>query len=236
MRAVSLFALALLWASSASAHHLWLEPDGATAKLYFGEFGENLREASPGLLDRFTPLPEGKVVGAAGVQSLKIEKSPSAFVLSGTIAAGDSVVAEQARVTERKQGDKVTRTFGILAARWIPNFSERAPVLALDIVPTGHPGSFKVVYDGKPLAKAKVELVAESGWKKETHSDEQGAFTVATPWRGTYVIEIEHTDTKPGGEGATAYDRKRSVTALSFRVAEGLAGPPAPPVTVPKRD
>ena len=51
---------------SASAHHLWLEADGQGAKLYFGEFEENLREASPGLLDRFKPLPEAKAVGAAG--------------------------------------------------------------------------------------------------------------------------------------------------------------------------
>lgn len=227
---------ALSFAGSASAHHLWLEADGEGAKLYFGEFGENLREASPGLLDRFSPLPEAKSVGAAGAQPLKVEKSPSAFALSGAVAAGDSVVAEQARVSERKQGDKVTRTLGTLAARWIPDFAERAPILTLDVVPTGKPREFKVVYDGKPLAKAKVELVAESGWKKETHSDEQGTFTVSTPWRGAYVIEVEHTEAKPGGEGAGAYDRKRLVTALSFCVADGLAGPPAPPVTVPKRD
>jgi len=30
---------------------IWLEPDGSGAKLYFGEFNENLREASPGLLE-----------------------------------------------------------------------------------------------------------------------------------------------------------------------------------------
>jgi uncharacterized GH25 family protein len=227
---------ALSFAGSAAAHHLWLDADGQGARLYFGEFGENLREASPGLLDRFKPLPEGKAVGAAGAQSLKVEKSPGAFVLSGLVAASDSVVAEQTRVTERKQGEKVTRTLGTLAARWIPDFAERAPVLTLDVVPTGKPGSFKVVYDGKPLAKAKVELVAESGWKRELRSDEQGAFTVSMPWRGAYVIEIEHVDGKSGGEGGGAYDRKRLVTALSFRVADGLAGPPPPPITVPKRD
>ena len=44
-------------------------------------------------------------------------------------------------------------------------------------------------------------------------------FTVSLPWRGTYVIEIEHVDAKAGGEGAGAYDRKRFVTSLSFRVS-----------------
>lgn len=234
MRLILIWAAALLWTTTASAHHLWLEADGSGAKLYFGEFDENLREASPGLLDRFKPLPEAKVVGAT-TQPLKVEKTASAFVLSGTVGAGDSVVAEQARVSERKQDGKVVRTLGTLAARWVPDFAERAPVLTLDVVPTGKPGTFKVVYDGKPLPKAKLELIAESGWKKELQTDEQGAFTAATPWRGTYVIEIEHVDGKAGGEGANAYDRKRFVTSLSFKVAQGLEGPPAPPLTVPKR-
>lgn len=226
---------ALFFAGNASAHHLWVEADGSGAKLYFGEFEENLREASPGLLDRFTPLPEARVVGASGAQPLKLEKSPSAFVLSGTIGAGDSIVAEQARVSERKQADKAIRTLGRLAARYVPDFAERAPVLALDIVPTGKPGAFRVVYDGKPLAKAKLDVIAAFGWKRELHTDEHGAFSVSLPWRGAYVIEVEHNDPAGGGEGAGAYDRKRFVTALSFRVADGLEGPPAPPVTVPKR-
>lgn len=235
MRLICIIATAMLLASNASAHHLWLEADGQGAKLYFGEFGENLREASPGLLDRFKPMPEGKVIGASGAQPLKVEKTPGAFVLNGTIAAGDSVIAEQGRVTERKQADKVIRTFGILAARWVPDLAERAPALTLDVVPTGKPGTFKVVFDGKPLPKAKLELTAESGWKRELHTDEGGTFTAALPWLGAYAIEIEHLDAKSGGEGANAYDRKRFVTTLSFRVTEGMQGPPAPPLTVPKR-
>jgi uncharacterized GH25 family protein len=233
MRLICIFAGVTLLASSASAHHLWLEPDGSGAKLYFGEFNENLREASPGLLDRFKPLPEAKAIGASS-QPLKVEKQPNAFAVSGTIGAGDSLVAEQARVTERKQGDKEVHTRGVLAARWVPDFAERAPLLTLDIVPTGKAGSFKVVYDGKPLAKAKLELKAESGWQRELQTDEQGAIAVTLPWRGTYVIEIEHVDPKAGGEGAGAYDRQRFVTSLSFKMSEGAEGPPAPALVVPK--
>jgi hypothetical protein len=235
MRLICIFVAALLWTTAASAHHLWLEVDGTGAKLYFGEFDENLREASPGLLDRFKPMPEAKVVGASGAQPLKVEKTANAFVLSGTVGKGDSIVAEQAQVNERKQADKVTRILGNLSARWIPDFTERAPVLTLDVVPTGKPGSFKVVYDGKPLPKAKLELKAESGWARELRTDEEGTFTAALPWRGAYAIEIEHLDAKGGGEGAGAHERKRFVTTLSFRVTEGLEGPPAPPLVVPKR-
>ena len=234
MRLICIFAVALLWATGASAHHLWLEADGQGAKLYFGEFDENLREASPGLLDRFKPMPEAKVVGVA-TQPLKVEKTAGAFVLSGPIGAADSIVAEQARVGERKQDGKVVRTLGTLAARWVPDFAERAPVLMLDVVPTGKPGAFKVVYDGKPLPKAKLELIAESGWKREFKTDEQGAVEAAVPWRGAYVIEVQHSEATPGKRGEEAYDSVRCASTLFFRVGDGLQGPPQPPVTTPKR-
>jgi hypothetical protein len=41
---------------AAQAHHVWLEPDADAATLYFGEFGGNLRETSPGLLDKFVKV------------------------------------------------------------------------------------------------------------------------------------------------------------------------------------
>ena len=179
-------------------HHLWLEADGQGARLYFGEFDENLREASPGLLDRFKPLPEAKVVGAAGAQPLKVEKTPSAFVLNGPIGAGDSIVAEQARVTERKQADKVIRTLGHLAARWVPDFAERAPVLTLDVVPTGKPGAFKVVYDGKPLAKAKLELIAEIGLEARA-ADRRAAARSPRPAVARRLCDRDRASRRQGG-------------------------------------
>ena len=221
--------LSIATVSSASAHFLWLEPDEGGAKLYYGEFGENLREASPGLLDRLTPLPEAK----AGAIAFKVEKTPGAFSVTGKPAAGDSIVAEQVRINERKQGEKVTRTLGRLAARTIPDWTERVPVLTLDVLPAGKPGSVRVVYDGKPVAKAKLEVIAESGWTHEYRTDAQGLVQIETPWRGAYVIEVEHLDATAGTQGSEAYDSKRLVTTLSFRVAEGMQGPAAPPPAKP---
>lgn len=236
MRAVGLAALlSLSVAGSASAHFLWLEPEADGARLYFGEFEENLREASPGLLDRLTPLPEAKVVGTSGTQLLKVEKSPTAFVIDGKRGAADSIVAEQVRVNERKQGEKVTRTLGRLGARWVPDFAERAATLPLDIVPAGKPGAIKVFYKDKPLAKAKVELISESGWKRELRTDGEGALTIALPWKGAYVITVEHLDPTAGTEGGEAYTSQRLVSTLSFRTTEGGEAPPTPAVFTPKR-
>ena len=229
---------ALLWLSfiaAASAHALWIEPAGAGLELYFGEFDENLREGSPGLLDRFNPPPAAKAFGASGDVALKVEKKPTSFQLGGVPAGPVSVVAEQARVTERKQGEKVTRTLGRLSARYISDFSERQPVIALDVVPAGKPGAFKVFYDGKPLPNAKVEIAIESGWKREFKTDEGGAFNTELPWKGTYQVEVSVMDATPGVHGTEAYDGMRFVTTLTFKVATGLEAPPRPPVATPKR-
>lgn len=65
-------------------------------------------------------------------------------------------------------------------------------------------GKFRVVSKGKPLAKAKVEIITPSGWVREVHTGEDGEFAVELPWRGTHVFEIQYADKAPGkrGEGA----------------------------------
>ncbi len=215
---------------SAAAHSIWVEREGDGARIYFGEFDENLREGSPGLLDRLKL--EAKVAGSD--KPLKLDKQATFFAVAGPLAKDDSVVAETVTVYERR-GDKPGKTLSRLAARTVADFKEQAPVNTLDIVPAGKPGQFKVFYQGKPLAKAKAELIAESGWKREFTTDEQGAFEAPLPWRGGYVIEVAHTDATPGKLGEEAYDSARSASTLFVRVGDGMQGPPQPPVTTPKR-
>jgi Domain of unknown function (DUF4198) len=215
---------------SAAAHSIWVEREGDSARIFFGEFDENLREASPGLLDRLNP--QAKVAGSD--KPLKIDKSAGFFAVAGPLGKDDSVVAENVAITERR-GDKPTKVLSRLGARSVADFKEQAPVNTLDIVPAGKPGLFKVFYQGKPLAKAKAELIAESGWKREFKTDEQGAFEAPLPWRGSYVIEVQHSDATPGKQGEEAYDSVRCASTLFVRVADGLQGPPQPAIVTPKR-
>jgi hypothetical protein len=215
---------------SAAAHSIWVEREGDGARIFFGEFDENLREASPGLLDRLSP--QAKVAGSD--KALKVDKTAGFFAVAGPVAKDDSVVAEDVRITERR-GDKPTKVLSKLGARTVADFKEQPAVNTLDIVPAGKPGLFKVFYQGKPLAKAKAELIAESGWKREFKTDEQGVFEAPMPWRGAYVIEVQHTDATPGKRGEEAYDSVRCASTLFVRVADGQQGPPQPAVTTPKR-
>lgn len=230
----------LLLLGSAHAHQVWIEQDGKEAKLYFGEFGDNLREASPGLLDKFVK-PVGHRLSAKGSEPLAISKTANGFALAGRAARGESLIAEEADypVSERKQGDKVTRSIYVPAARLVTDYAAQAPRLTLDLVPTGQntKGSVEVqaFYKNQPLPKAKVSVVAVSGWAQEHHTDAQGKLTVNLPWQGTYVLELSHADASAGERGTDKYDRANYVTSLTLEHTDGLAAMPAPAAAAPNK-
>lgn len=221
----ALAALSLSFAVPASAHHIWLEVDGQGGKIYFGEFGENLREASPGTLDKLQP--QAKAVSWGGERPLTVQKSANAYVATGRIDDGDSIVAEDIRWPsfERKRDNKT----GIYmpAARFVPDRAPRAAVLTLDIVPRGD-DKFQVVFKGEPLAKAKVAIVTPSGWGREERTGTDGEFEVKLPWRGPYVFEVHHDDNTAGKRGEQAYDFANYVTTLTVVQSQGIESLPAP--------
>lgn len=212
----------------ANAHQVWIEQDGSKATLQFGEFGDNLRETSPGLLDKFV-APTAKLIGKKGEQSLTMNKTPNGFVLSGTAAQGESLVAEEASypVIESKHDGKSSRLIWTPAARYITDFAEQQPKLTFDIVPTGKPGQFKVVYKGQPVSKVKIAAVIPSGWSKEATTDEQGMVSFEMPWRGEYVLEGHYNDKTAGQRDGKSYDTASFVTSLSFTLPDGIAAVPA---------
>lgn len=232
VRVAAAVVLFLSMAGAASAHHLWLEVDGQGARIYFGEFGENLREASPGSLDRLQP--QAKVVSASGERPLAVEKKANAFAASGKIDATDSVVAEDVRypVFVRTQGGTTTRSIYWPAARFVPDRTARPAVLELDVVPAGG-DKFVVSFKGKPLAKAKVSVMTPSGWAREFHTGEDGSFEVSLPWRGPYVLEVQHADKTPGKRGDDAYDQVNYVTSLTVVQPQGVEPLPALPPAKP---
>ena len=225
-------ALCLATAGTASAHHLWLEIDGQGAKLYFGEFADNLREASPGALDKLQPT--AKALSASGERPLKVEKTANSFALSGKLEAGDSVVGEDTRYPSCELNRDGAKSRGIYwpAARFVPDRAPRTPALTLDVVPVAG-DKFQVVFKGKPLAKAKVSVITPSGWGREERTGEDGTFAIALPWRGAYVFEVQLTDKAPGKRGEEAYDQASYVTSLTVLQPQGIEPLPAPPPAKP---
>ncbi|MDR0715836.1 MAG: hypothetical protein LBF50_00250, partial [Azoarcus sp.] len=82
--------------ATAQAHQVWLEqPEGENAVIRFGEFGENLRETSPGLLDNFGS-PTAKLFTKSKTKALTPAKSATGFTLPVRLAPGESLTAEDA--------------------------------------------------------------------------------------------------------------------------------------------
>lgn len=227
MRYVLAAILALL-PVGASAEALWLEIGPAGMELVYGDFGENQRD---GLLGRLERTLAAKSFGPSGEQSLKLERRGTGYQLRGLSVDANAVVAEQAWIVERKQDDKSVRTLNRLAARYAAELSEQQAVIPLDIVPTGKPGRFRILYDGKPLPNAQAIVTTESGWKRDVRTDPAGEVEIALPWKGLYLIEVAVADNSPGVMGPEPYDGMRLVTTLAFRVGTGIDAPPRPAAT-----
>lgn len=237
--AAALGALFLAAPSWAHAHQVWLEQDDRGAKLYFGEFGDNLHEASPGYLDKLTQV-SAQLVSRSGDKALTVEKQRDGVRLSGRAASGESLVVEDRAypMMESTEGSKKTRTAWTPAARFVADLSPRAPKLALDVVPTSSTGDFRVYYRGAPLAKAEVTLVAVSGWSLSGRTDAEGKVSFRLPWKGGYALLVRHKDATAGtrktAKGETeAYDGASFATTLTFVTTDGLPSPPAPPPAPP---
>ncbi|MFC0241317.1 cobalt ABC transporter substrate-binding protein [Rhodopseudomonas telluris] len=219
----------------AQAHQIWIElADGQKAVVRFGEFGENLREASPGLLDKFGKVT-ATLVSPKGEQKADATKSADGFSLPFAAAAGEAIVAEDANypLYTWKQQDKEARNWFYPAARLITGFAAQQPKLVLDLVPTGQPGQFKLVFKDQPKPKTKVTLTTQSGWAKEAHTDAQGLVSFEMPWKGVYVAEVSVNDKTPGERAGEKYDAVSYATTVSFVQADGLPPIPAGPAAKP---
>lgn len=237
-RLLSCLVAMLVAAPAAQAHHIWLEQDGKAVKLQFGEFALNQRESTPGLLDKFG-APSARLVGARGERSLKLEKTANGYVVGGAAPApGESIVAQDNAYPswETDTDGKKLHHIWIPAARLATSFAAQPPTLALDIVPTGVAGQFKVFYKGQPLPKAKVSAVVPNGWTKEAESDATGAIKFDLPWQGKYVLETHHTDETAGERAGLRYATASYTTSLTVMQPSGLAALATGPVMAPSAE
>jgi hypothetical protein len=241
---LSLVTLAFLLtlATAAQAHYIWIEQPaaGQAAVIRFGEFGENLRETSPGLLDNFGK-PTATLITDKGEQAAEAVKSATGFMLPFRAGQGQAIVAQDAAFPLRKfkmDGKDVTSWFHP-GARFVTALAAQPPKLTLDVVPVGRPGAFKVFFKGQPLPKAKVTVIVQSGWTKEARTDEQGQVSFGLPWKGSYVLEVGHIDRTPGERtgagGPERYDGINYVTTLHVTQDEGVEPIPAGPAASPAR-
>ncbi|WP_424810923.1 DUF4198 domain-containing protein [Roseococcus sp. YIM B11640] len=206
---------AMVFAFSANAHQIWLERDGNTARIYFGEPVENVREKTGGLLDRIT----GARINGPDGNALPETRAEDHIAV--TLPAGMGDVRMVAN-SFPPFGRAPERTRPVMLAR--EGRSETRAAMDLELVPvTANGNEFTLMLRGQPLPRAEVTLVAPPRWERKLRTDAQGRVTFETPWAGRYVAEVIHLENTPGGEGDGAYARVRTVSTLSFTVAQGIA-------------
>lgn len=203
----------LLTALPAGAHYIWLEPSAKQANLYFGEYGEDLREVTGGKLDNISS-PEASVVKAGKLVPVTYTRQANHLELA--VAADQPVVIQDVKM---KVKDLRKYNIGIVKPMYYARFAtaetEAASGLDFDIQPLGA-GKVKVSLHGKPLAKTKLEVIAPNQWMQELQTNDAGEVAVKTPWSGLYVVHVVYVEPAQGTYDGEAYEGVRHVGTLSF--------------------
>lgn len=186
---------------STQAHMLWLERDtDMQTHAFFGEYSEQLKETQQGALKSFN---EVKAVQSRKTFSPQMQQDHLLYAtqgqtdvqLSHELIYGESLLSYHAK--SGRQNLKAE--------------SE------LDIVPTQiNSNTFTVLYQGKPAADVEITVFSPQFWLKKYTTNSQGQITIATPWKGQYVIEVGKEADKAEKLNQQAYKKQYLVTTLSF--------------------
>ena len=186
---------------STQAHMLWLERGtDMQTHAFFGEYSEQLKETQQGALKSFN---EVKAVQSRKTFSPQMQQDHLLYAtqgqtdvqLSHELIYGESLLSYHAK--SGRQNLKAE--------------SE------LDIVPTQiNSNTFTVLYQGKPAAGVEITVFSPQFWLKKYTTNSQGQITIATPWKGQYVIEVGKEADKAEKLNQQAYKKQYLVTTLSF--------------------
>ena len=197
-----LFPLAgfLAAAPFASAHSVWLESTtDQHVVIRFAEPGDAF-EKSPGLLDQLAQ-PHAWKAGAEGKSAaFAVEKRSDHFVVVGAVPT-EAVFAESGwPVFRSEKVPNGAKTAYYL--RWLPASSLTTAgqaAFALDLVPTGEAGVFRLLFRGRSVAKTKVQIVVPGEKESELVSDDAGLVRVPLNKTGQYLLGASHREPDVSG-------------------------------------
>ena len=172
-------ATGLFCVGTAQAHFVWIERDSeGPARVYFGEWADDIREKTGGALDR---IKSPQALLSTSQQPLPIERQDDhlAITVNGT---GDIRLLETGLPPrdDARAGGKTRTVFYAKVGR-----SETAGKLNLELVPRlANGATFVLMFQGAPLPKTNVTVYGPLKWEKPLRTDEHGQITVPTPWAG----------------------------------------------------
>lgn len=177
--------LLLFISSVASAHSVWLEKDGNnSANIYFGYWHKDLREKA----EKLKRFESAKVFLLDEKKAVPLTLGEN-YLQASINTEGDVRMSQSLPAKERKRTGKFSKTYIYAKA----GREETTSVMNFEMVPvTAGSNQFVVLFNGKPLEKAKITIFGPPKWQQNLRSDEDGKVTINTPWAGTYLIKARH--------------------------------------------
>ncbi len=198
----SFTAILTLLAAPLAAHVYILEPgEGGKAAVYHAEYEEGFRGHRIEKWERYAGL-KAWVWKNGRAEELPLAKEDGHFSLAlpaGTASFGVSNLERQV-ADYRDHGLGIVRPFNYARFLLAADKAPAKPSMDLEVLPVpGKPGSFRAWFKGKPLPKAKVQVLAPNFWMQEKEADAEGLFKAELPWAGLYILALRHLEAAPQG-------------------------------------
>ncbi|HTU92644.1 MAG TPA: DUF4198 domain-containing protein [Gemmataceae bacterium] len=238
----SLF-LMVLAAAPAAAHFIWIVPDKhaegkATARVVFSE------DLQPDKADYLAKIASTELFardGSGKIVPIKWTRDED-FYRAAASGTGGRILAGVCRYGVRQRGQSepfllmyYPKAF-LASAPNSPLFYDACYRLPLEILPVKDgTGTFRVLWQGKPLADAEV-VVLVPGMDKSAKrtTSEKGSFQLDLTAKGAYGLRVRHVEMKAGEHEGNKYKSVRHYATLVFRIEEESAAKPAdyPPIPI----
>lgn len=199
----------------ANAHEVWLKLDDKKneAQLFFGHFADNQKESG----EKFERIKEGVTYPKDLVKEIKRNNDNITYTLS---KKSDIVVVQESEPRKNRDTGITTKRIAYIKA----GRTTTEVIIAFDIVPIEkNSNTFKLVYNNQGVKKSEIKVISPTGWEKTFMTDDNGDFTIITPWKGSYLIQAKYEDETKGEVDGKAYDKTVHVMTYTIENNQGLS-------------
>jgi hypothetical protein len=202
---------ALMIASQANAHEVWLEQDASGPTRVF--LGEPDYPAPPGGDEEFPRLKAPVVFRSDPAKAATLVRRADHLEAdvpgTGDIRLRDAAIFDPVR---SEDGTYSARIYYARAGR-----AEARAALDFEIVPQqSGANNFKIMFKGAPASREGVRIIRPDRWLKNIKSDDAGRFTVSTELGGRYLIYVDHDEKTDALQGTMRVSKITHVATLTF--------------------
>ena len=195
----------------ASAHEVWVERDSDNlARIYLGEPAQAMPEGGD---PEFHHLQKPQIISAEATSKPSDLVRRADHIEAHVASKGDVRVRDDAVFEPWQSGETMQGVIYYARA----GRSETSSALDFELVPVAaHADSFTLVFRGKPLPNAPLNVITPDRWEKGFVTDANGQFEVPQKGPGRYIVGMSHTEEKPAKLSGQDVDSVMHVSTLTF--------------------